>query len=39
MEILIRPAAKHGASFGLSAPAVVKVMVEQRAESFKKRSI
>ena len=39
MEILIRPAAKHGASFGLSAPTVDKVMVEQRAESFKKRSI
>jgi deoxyribose-phosphate aldolase len=39
MEILIRPAAKYGASFGLSAPTVDQVMVEQRAESFKKRSI
>lgn len=39
MDLLIRPAAKYGAPFGLSAPTVDKVMVEQRAESFKKRSI
>ena len=39
MDILIRPAAKYGAPFGLSAPTVDKVMVEQRAESFQKRSI
>ncbi len=39
MDILIRPAAKYGAPFGLSAPTVDKVMIEQRADSFKKRSI
>src|SRR6187431_1789599 len=39
MDILLRPAAKYGSPFGLSAPTVDKVMVEQRAESFKKRSI
>lgn len=39
MDLIIRPAAKYGAPFGLSAPTVDKVMVEQRAESFKKRSI
>lgn len=39
MEILIRPDAKYGSPFGLSSPPVDKVMAEQRAESFKKRSI
>lgn len=39
MDILIRPDAKYGSPFGLSAPPVDKVMAEQRAESFKKRSI
>ena len=39
MDLLIRPSAKYGAPFGLSAPTVDKVMVEQRAESFQKRSI
>jgi deoxyribose-phosphate aldolase len=39
MDLIIRPSPKYGAPFGLSAPTVDKVMVEQRAESFKKRSI
>ena len=39
MDLLIRPFAKYGAPFGLSAPTVDKVMIEQRAESFQKRSI
>ena len=39
MDLLIRPFAKYGAPFGLSAPTVDKVMLEQRAESFQKRSI
>ena len=39
MDIIIRSTSKFGAPFGLSAPSVDKVMVEQRAESFKKRSI
>ena len=39
MDLLIRPAAKYGAPFGLSAPTVDKVMVEERAGSFQKRSI
>jgi deoxyribose-phosphate aldolase len=39
MDLIIRPAIKYGAPFGLSAPAVDKVMVEQRADSFRKRSI
>jgi len=39
MDLIIRPAAKYGTPFGLSAPTVDKVMVEQRADSFRKRSI
>ena len=39
MDINISSTSKFGAPFGLSAPSVDKVMVEQRAESFKKRSI
>lgn len=39
MDILIRPDAKYGSPFGLRAPAVDKVMADQRAASFKKRSI
>jgi len=39
MHLLIKPAARYGSPFGLSVPPVDKVMAEQRAESFKKRSI
>ncbi|MES2705700.1 MAG: deoxyribose-phosphate aldolase [Verrucomicrobiota bacterium] len=39
MDILIRPADGHGLPFGLSAPPVDQVMAEQRADSFRKRSI
>ena len=39
MDLLIRPAVKYGVPFVLSAPAVDQVMVEQRADSFKTRSI
>lgn len=39
MEVTIRPAAKNGPPFSLTVPAVDKVMAEQRASSFTKRSI
>ncbi len=39
MDLIIRPAGKFGTAFGLSAPTVDRVMVEQRADSFRKRSI
>ena len=39
MEITVRPARRNGLPFSLSVPAVDKVMAEQRAASFTKRSI
>ena len=39
MELLIHPSGKNGQALWLSAPAVDKVMVEQRAAGFAKRSI
>lgn len=39
MELLIRPSGKSGLPFVISAPPVERVMVEQRAASFAKRSI
>jgi deoxyribose-phosphate aldolase len=39
MEVTVRPARSHGLPFSLTVPAVDKVMVEQRAASFTKRSI
>ncbi len=39
MEITIRPAVKNGPPFALIVPCVDKVMAEQRAASFTKRSI
>ena len=39
MEIAVRPARRNGLPFSLAVPAVDKVMAEQRAASFTKRSI
>ena len=39
MELLIRPFGKSGLPWVVSAPPVERVMVEQRAASFAKRSI
>lgn len=39
MEILIRPAPRHGLPFSLAVPPVDKVMAEKRAASFTRRSL
>ncbi len=39
MEITVRPSRRNGLPFSLSVPAVDKVMADQRAASFTKRSI